>query len=152
MSKQTAATKKDTTKKDTTKKDTTNKDTTKSETTANASEGTASESATPAAASATSKGSASSQSISYFSSVSTDEYRSGWDNVFNAKTAKRGAPAKRRRSTGPAMIELRFSDLDEELRARLEDIVRAKAKAKRINYDNRETSCRLVCELNGRGA
>ena len=105
--------------------------------------------ATSGSTSSGSKGGAPSRAISYFSSVSTDDYRDGWDNVFNNKKKPRRAPPKTRRAAAPATLELEISDLDAALRAQLEDAFRRQAKARRINYDKRAKSWRLLCELDG---
>ncbi|MDP6708723.1 MAG: hypothetical protein QF893_20455 [Alphaproteobacteria bacterium] len=108
---------------------------------------TSSEGGGGSGASSSSKGGGSSRPISYFSSVSTDDYRAGWDNVFSKKTPKRRAPAKTRRANGPATVELEMSELDADLRGRLEEAFRRKARAKRISYDRYEKNWRLVCEI-----
>ncbi len=111
------------------------------------SESTSSESTTSKSTSAGSKGGASSRPISYFSSVSTDDYRDGWDNIFNNGKKPRRAPAGGRPAAAPAALELQLSDLDADLRARLEDAFRRKAKAKRVSYDKRAKGWRLLCEF-----
>jgi hypothetical protein len=105
--------------------------------------------ATSGSTSSGSKGGAPSRAISYFSSVSTDDYRDGWDNVFNNKKKPRRAPPRTRRAAAPATLELEISDLDAVLRAQLEDAFRRQAKTRRIDYDKRAKSWRLLCELDG---
>ena len=94
--------------------------------------------------------------ISYFSSVSTDEYRSGWDNIFSgAGDTTAQEPARRRpaarKPKEPLTIELSLEDLGAELRAGLEAAARAKAKSKRVSYDKRvaagTVAWRLTCEI-----
>lgn len=126
---------------------------TASETTA-----TASESAAPAPAG---KRAAPSRPISYFSSVSTDEYRSGWDKIFsnkakskpsdraNGKAAATRPATGRRRPAAPAVLELEPAELDAELRARLDAAFRRKAKERRIGYARRAKRWRLQCEIGG---
>ena len=89
--------------------------------------------------------------ISYFSSVSTDDYRDGWDAVFSKKKTpakRKPKPAKVRK---PAKIELAMTDLDDDLRQQLEAAFRAKAKKKRISYDKLSASATpswtVACEF-----
>ncbi len=114
--------------------------------------------AKPDAGSGTSSGAksgGSSRSISYFSSVSTDDYRAGWDSIFNGaddsgnNKKPRQTRAKTRRAATPATIELELSELDADLRAQLEDAFRRKAKSKRINFDKHSKIWRLACDLGG---
>ncbi len=109
--------------------------------------GATSESTSSGSTSSSSKGGASSRPISYFSSVSTDDYRAGWDSIFNNEKKPRRAAPKSRRAAAPATLELEISDLDAALRAQLEDAFRRQAKARRINYDKRAKSWRLLCQL-----
>ncbi len=99
--------------------------------------------------------SASSRSISYFSSVSSDSYRSGWDNIFSSgdKNSKR-KPAKvaaKRSSNLPANITLDADDLDPAIREQLETVFRRHAKKKRLNYDklskNGQVRWQISCHL-----
>ena len=125
---------------------TTKKDTAKTETTSTDSSSSAADSGTSSSGKSSSGGSASSRPISYFSSVSTDAYRSGWDNVFNDR---KPAPRPRRRAAAPATLELDISELDEDLRAGLEEAFRRKARSRRLAFDKRRKAWRLVCELGG---
>ena len=115
---------------------------------------TKSESSSTTSGGASSKSSAPSRPISYFSSVSTEDYREGWDNIFQSKP-KRPARAKSaaKRVNGPVTIELSADDLDDELRAALEAAFRRKAKAKRLGYDKLAAAgavdWRLVCKFKG---
>jgi hypothetical protein len=62
--------------------------------------------------------SASQSSISHFSSVATDEYRSGWANIFsNNKTAKKAKSKKADSVSLPASFEILDEDIKGELRA-----------------------------------
>lgn len=87
--------------------------------------------------------------VSYFSSVSTDEYRSGWDQIFGRSKA----PARKPRGNGPTEIALDEGDLTAEERDALLAAFRRKAKARRINLDRRARNGRLVlsarCRLEG---
>ena len=86
------------------------------------------------------KSSAPSRPISYFSSVSTNEYRSGWDDIFSAG-GKKGArkagksTAANRNNKLPVTITLDADDLNEATRLQLEALFRQDAKKKRLNYD-----------------
>ena len=82
---------------------------------------------------------------SFFSSVRTDEYRSGWDSVFGkAKT-----PSRRRK--GPHIVELSLADLTEEERAALLGAAKRKARGRRVNLDraakNGELDWTIVCRI-----
>ncbi len=111
-------------------------------------------SSTSTSSGASSKTSAPSRPISYFSSVSTEDYREGWDNIFQSKP-KRPARIKSaaKQANGPVTIELSADDLDDELRAALEAAFRRKAKAKRLGYDKLAAAgavdWRLVCKFKG---
>ncbi len=115
---------------------------------------TKSESSSTTSGGASSKSSAPSRPISYFSSVSTEDYREGWDNIFQSKP-KRPARIKSaaKQANGPVTIELSADDLDDELRAALEAAFRRKAKAKRLGYDKLAAAgavdWRLVCKFKG---
>lgn len=89
--------------------------------------------------------------ISYFSSVSNDAYRAGWDAVFKGARPVPRAPAKPRRKAAPAAItlELDLADLEPPLRAQIEEAFRRQAKARRLAFDKRAKRWRLICELGG---
>ena len=80
----------------------------------------------------TNKSSAPARPTSYFSSVSTDEYRSGWDAVFNDTSSKKNKVGKgRQRNTTldlPLSIMLSNEDLSKELNELLKTAVRKRAK------------------------
>ena len=82
---------------------------------------------------------------SFFSSVRTDEYRSGWDSVFG----KVKAPSRRRK--GPLTLELSFADLTDEERAALLGAAKRKARGRRVNLDraakNGELGWTIVCRI-----
>jgi len=73
---------------------------------------------------------------SYFSSVSTDEYRSGWDAVFNDTSLKKNKDGKGRdRNTTldlPLSIMLSNEDLSKELNELLKKAVRKRAKKDKL--------------------
>ena len=103
------------------------------------------------------KSSASSRSISYFSSVSTDDYRSGWDGVFgNSGAPEKRKPAKRiAKATNrlPMTITLDWDELEAEVREQLEAVFRRHAKKKRLNFDklsdNGQVSLQISCRISG---
>ncbi len=99
------------------------------------------------------KASGPSRPISYFSSVSTDEYRSGWSNIFgnaNGEPAPETAAAKRP-SKLPVTLELDLDGLDAVAREHLEALFRLQAKKKRLNYDklaeNNQVTLRISCHI-----
>lgn len=75
-----------------------------------------------------------SRPISYFSSVSTEEYRSGWDAIFGKGDASPTTKRKRKPKL-PATLELSLDDLDVDARAALEAAIRKRAKRRRLDYD-----------------
>ena len=87
-------------------------------------------------------------SPSYFSSVSSAQYRSRWDSIFSpgGKTATRGRRAKRKNGL-PVTIALDPSDLDDEVRAQIEDAFRRKAKGQRIKFDRFMKQARMTWRL-----
>jgi len=80
----------------------------------------------------TNKSSTPARPTSYFSSVSTDEYRSGWDAVFNDTPSKKNKIGKGRERTAtldlPLSIILTNEDLSKELNELLKKAVRKRAK------------------------
>ena len=91
-------------------------------------------------------------SPSYFSSVSSARYRARWDSIFSSggKTATRRRRAKPGNGL-PVTIALDPSDLDDEVRARIEDAFRRKAKTRRIKFDRfmkqAQMTWRLECKF-----
>ena len=91
-------------------------------------------------------------SPSYFSRVPNARYRAGWDSIFSSggKTATRRRRAKPGNGL-PVTIALDPSDLDDEVRARIEDAFRRKAKTRRIKFDlfrkQAQMTWRLECEF-----
>lgn len=75
-----------------------------------------------------------SRPISYFSSVSTDEYRSGWEAIFGAEKAA-PAPKRTRKPKLPATIEITLDELDSDVRAALEEAARVRARKSRLDFD-----------------
>jgi len=103
----------------------------------------------------TKKSSAPSRPISYFSSVSTDDYRTGWDGVFGRageKPARKPAkPVAKRKKVLPATIVLDSDDLDQATREQIDGLLRRHAKKKRLNYDKLsekgQVSWHLTCNI-----
>ena len=93
---------------------------------------------------------------SYFSCVSNDEYRSGWDTIFRSG-GKKSTPKPVKSATAnrsnklPARITLDADDLDPETREQLEAVFRRHAKKKRLNYDklssNGQVSWQISCRI-----
>lgn len=110
--------------------------------------GAAGETAAPAR-----KASGSSRPISYFSSVSTDEYRQGWAEIFGKRDTKSTAKARagKGRPALPVTLELDIDDLDAEARAHLDALFRRQAKRRRLNYDklagNGQVAIRISCRI-----
>ena len=90
-------------------------------------------------------------SPSYFSSVSSPEYRSGWDSVFSSgKGAKKATAKPRSGKSGnglPVTIELDHGDLDDDIRAAIEDAFRRKARKKRVKFDQFMKKARVTWRL-----
>ena len=151
------AAKADTAKAQTAKAKTANTETAKTETAKSESQVSASEAAGTSGAGGK-KSSAPSRPISYFSSVSSDDYRSGWDNIFSSgrnKSTRTRKPVKsaaaKRTSKLPASINLGADDLDPATREQLEAVFRRHAKKKRLNYDklsdNGQVDWEISCHI-----
>ena len=84
----------------------------------------------------TNKSSAPARPTSYFSSVSTDEYRSGWAAVFNDTSSKKNKVGKSRERNAtldlPLSIMLSNEDLSKELNELLKKAVRKRAKKDKL--------------------
>ena len=84
----------------------------------------------------TNKSSAPVRPTSYFSSVSTDEYRSGWAAVFNDTSSKKNKVGKGRERNAtldlPLSIMLSNEDLSKELNELLKKAVRKRAKKDKL--------------------
>ena len=84
----------------------------------------------------TKKSSAPARPTSYFSSVSTDEYRSGWDAVFNDTSSKKNKVGKGKERNAtlnlPLSIMLSNEDLSKELNELLKKAVRKRAKKDKL--------------------
>ncbi|MCZ6447062.1 MAG: hypothetical protein O6831_02360 [Alphaproteobacteria bacterium] len=102
------------------------------------------------------KSSVASRPPSYFSCVSNDDYRSGWDKIFGSggKNSTRKpvkSAAVKRSNKLPTNITLDADDLDPATREQLEAVFRRHAKKKRLNYDklssNGQVSWRISCRI-----
>ena len=91
-----------------------------------------------------------SRPISYFSSVSTDEYRSGWEEIFGGRKPKKEQNIKPLKSKLPTTLSIDFDDLDETTRQSLESAARKSAKKQKINYDKIQAENRTVWSLSCR--
>jgi len=92
----------------------------------------------------------SSRPISYFSSVSTDEYRSGWEEIFGGQKPKKEKNITPRKSKLPTTLSIDFDDLDETTRQSLESVARKSAKKQKINFDKIQAENRTVWSLSCR--
>lgn len=99
------------------------------------------------------KSSGGSRPISYFSSVSTDEYRAGWADIFGKpedKPAPKAAKPKRK-SILPVTFDLDLDSLDAAAREHIEALFRQQAKKKRLNYDklaaNDQVTLQISCVI-----
>ena len=84
----------------------------------------------------TNKSSAPTRPTSYFSSVSTDEYRSGWAAVFNDTSSKKNKVGKSKERNAtldlPLSIMLSNEDLSTELNELLKKTVLKRAKKDKL--------------------
>ena len=94
-----------------------------------------------------------SRPISYFASISTDEYRSGWDSVFGKLKGATAKLTNKSVSKLPLTITLHGDDLDDNIREQLEAVFRQQAKKKRLNYDklsgNGQVTLQVSCRISG---
>ena len=76
---------------------------------------------------------------SYFSSVSSDDYRAGWEGIF--KKSKKN-------NSGPTTIELTDADLTKGLRTQLEKALRRKSEKEGIKVSkSKMLTWRIECEI-----
>ena len=98
--------------------------------------------------------SAPSRPISYFASISTNEYRSGWDGVFGKGGKKtKGSTSKGSKKTAkklPLTITIHGDELDENIREQLEAVFRQRTKKKRLNYDKLSSNGQVTLEVSCR--
>jgi len=133
-------------------KSATSKESKSSSATAEKASSSASETSTSSeTSSSTSKKTGSSnRPISYFSSVSTDEYRSGWEEIFGGQKPKKEKNITLRKSKLPTTLSIDFDDLDDTTRQSLESAARKSAKKQKINYDKIQAENRTVWSLSCR--
>jgi hypothetical protein len=143
---QTGTTKTETTKSETAKTETTQSETTKSET---------SKSGGDSGGAGSQNKSASALSISHFSSVRSDEYRSGWEDIFGngkRKSRAKSLPSKAA-PDGPVSVQLGNEDLPAALLRGLEAALRKKAKKDEIKLGrtskSRQFNWRVTGEISG---
>ena len=96
--------------------------------------------------------SASQSSISHFSSVSTPEYRSGWDNIFGEKSNAKKIKSKQSiKSDLPKRFNLFDYDVDPELRAALDKTLTDVAKKRGFDLTRNKETTRyeysITCEI-----
>ena len=98
--------------------------------------------------------SAPSRPISYFASISTNEYRSGWDGVFGKGGKKtKGSISKGSKKTTkklPLTITIHGDDLDENILEQLEAVFRQRTKKERLNYDKLSSNGQITLEVSCR--
>ena len=95
--------------------------------------------------------SASALSTSHFSSVRSDEYRAGWQDIFggeNSKSRKKASAAKPL-PNGPVRIVLGNEDLPASLLRELEAVLRKKAKKDKVKLGRKSKSQQLHWRLTG---
>ena len=99
----------------------------------------------------TNKSTAPARPTSYFSSVSTDEYRSGWDAVFNDTAPKKNKVGKGRERNAtldlPLSIMLSNEDLSKELNELLKKAVRKRAKKDKLPLGRLLTRAQIEWKL-----
>jgi len=115
-----------------------------------------SESAVTTSESSTKKSSGGgSRPISYFSSVSTDEYRSGWQEIFG----KKNKPARRKANGGkrtksspsvslPVVVQLEDEDMTFELKSLLKDALKKKARKEKLSLGRALSKSNVRLSLN----
>ncbi len=99
-----------------------------------------------------------SRPISYFSSVSTDEYRSGWQEIFGkkAKSAGRKTKVEKSKKAAPAVslpvtLHLEDGDMTAELKLLLKDALKKKARKEKLSLgrslSKSDVSLSLSCKI-----
>ena len=96
--------------------------------------------------------SASQSSTSHFSSVSTPQYRSGWDNIFgDGAGAKQTVSDKVTKNDFPTKLNIRDYDIDLVLRKALDVVFNDLAQKRGVNLADAKESLRfeynLSCEI-----
>lgn len=124
-----------------------------------------SDSGSSSSSSSTKKESAPARTTSYFSSVSTDDYRAGWEGIFGKpkkKTSPKGTAKSASKKNGKraastlktdlaVTLDLDHADLDADLKKHLEDAVRQHAKSGKTRLTralkNDKVRWRLECRV-----
>ena len=84
---------------------------------------------------------------SYFSSVSSDDYRAGWEGIFSNGKNKAAASPKRKKTTAePVTIEFTDADLTKGLRTQLEKALRSKTEKEGVKV---KKTARLSWRIEG---
>lgn len=90
---------------------------------------------------------------SYFSSVSTNEYREGWTAIFSDNSGNTTDPIKQKVSgkRKQVSITLTNSDLNNDLKNLLKESIRSRAKKDGLKIGralaNESTSWRIICKF-----
>ena len=93
--------------------------------------------------------SASQSSISHFSSVSTPQYRSGWNSIFGDESGvKKINPDKVRGNDFPKKLNILDYDIDVKLRNALDAAFNDLAKRRDIHLADQENSLRFEYNIN----
>ena len=93
--------------------------------------------------------SASQSSFSHFSSVSTPEYRSGWDNIFGGKSeTRKSKPDKVDKNNFPQKLNLPDYDIDLKLRNALDVAFSDLAKKRGIDPETFKQSLKISYNIN----
>jgi hypothetical protein len=96
--------------------------------------------------------SASQSSISHFSSVSTPEYRAGWERIFGGTETKKKLKPESEVSNSqqfPTRIEIQDADIDAELRTTLYKAFLTEARKQGVSFDKDGNTIeyRLNCNI-----
>ncbi len=136
-----------------TKTDTAKNDTAKTDTAKPASDSSTSSSSDSGASSSSSSQnrSASALSTSHFSSVRSDEYRAGWEDIFGGGKSepRKKASAAKPKPNGPVRIVLGNEDLPASLLRELEEVLRKKARKDKIKLGRKSKFQQLHWRLTG---
>lgn len=93
--------------------------------------------------------SASQSSISHFSSVSTPQYRSGWNSIFSDESgAKRINPDKVSGNDFPKKLNILDYDIDVKLRSALDAAFNDLAKRRDIHLEDQKNPLRFEYSVN----
>jgi hypothetical protein len=95
--------------------------------------------------------SASAISTSHFSSVRSDEYRAGWQDIFGSGKSKPGkkTAAVKTKPNGPVRIVLGSEDMPASLLRELEAALRNKAKKDKVKLGRKTKSQQLHWRVTG---